>query len=129
MIAFTPVRCEPATLEVFLDHAARVDGIDDWWVYDDNTDPASSRLLAEADVTVLPPIDGLPESTYARTEQTHQWPDGAVSRVAAVKNHAIDRFALDAGLPPSARLVRTHVSQARRRALRRRPHPRRPQAL
>ena len=92
MIAFTPVRCEPATLEVFLDHAARVDGIEEWWVYDDNTDPASSRLLADADVKVLEPIDGLPESTYARTEQTHQWPDGAVSRVAAVKNHAIDRF-------------------------------------
>lgn len=84
-ITFSPIRQTPAILERFL---ARLSG--EVWVYDDNIDPESSALLRDADVRILAPID-LPTDGYKR-ETTHEWPAGAISRVAAIKNYAIDRF-------------------------------------
>ena len=85
-ITFSPVRQTPEILEVFLRH---VEG--QLWVYDDNVDPESSALLRESDALILPKID-LPEGGYGRDGSTHEWQAPAVSRVAQIKNYAIDRF-------------------------------------
>ena len=88
IVSFTPVRQTPAVLKEFL---RRLDqqGLADQWFYDDNTDPESSTLLE--DRNVLPPID-LPPSTYERGDITHLWEETTVSRVAEMKNYAIDWF-------------------------------------
>jgi len=88
-IIFSAVRQHPGVLELFLQAVSDQGAV--VWVYDDNTDPASSRQLQQADVEILPAVD-LPAGGYARSEETHQWTDGAVRRVAAIKNHAIALF-------------------------------------
>lgn len=89
VISFTPVRTDPATLELFLD---RLDAqhLADSWAYDDNVLPASSGLLA-ASLELLPRLD-LPEADYRVSDDTHYWGSGADHRVAQIKNQAIDLF-------------------------------------
>lgn len=62
------------------------------WLYDDNEDPASSRLVKQSGARVLPTISGLQRSRYRRAEDTHKWDVPTYHRVAAIKNAAIDRF-------------------------------------
>ena len=87
VVTFTPVRQTPPVLDLFLDRLVR-QGHESWF-YDDN-DNAESTLLLQ-DFTLLEPVD-LPSDGYERADKTHVWPAGAVGRVAAIKNHAIDQF-------------------------------------
>lgn len=87
VVTFTPVRQTPPVLDLFLDRLMR-QGYESWF-YDDNVNAESTRLLQ--DLTLLEPID-LPSGGYERADTTHLWPGGAVQRVAAIKNHAIDLF-------------------------------------
>lgn len=98
IVTFTPVRVEPEILERHLAHlfAAQGDQKLEHWFYDDNSDPISSHLLHEAararqNVRLLPRVD-LVDTDYRRDGSTHQWSDAAVSRIAQIKNGAIERF-------------------------------------
>ena len=75
-------------LKLFLDRLA-VQGCESWF-YDDNDNEKSSLLLQ--DTTVLAPIDIAQTTDYRRTPASHSWSGNAVSRVAAIKNYAIDQF-------------------------------------
>lgn len=85
-LTFSPIRQTPEVLDLWL---RSVEG--DVWCYDDNVDPESSALLRDANVEILPAIE-LPEGGYSRDGRTHEWPMGSISRVAAIKNYAIDLF-------------------------------------
>lgn len=90
IVAFSPIRQSPAVLDLFLRHlTAQQIPI---WVYDDNTDPASSELLESADAKKLPRLADLPVSRYRRGDETHHWDPQTVDRVAAIKNLAIESF-------------------------------------
>ena len=88
VITFSPVRQSPPVLNLFLDRLAR-QGYESWF-YDDNDEAASTALLEG--FTVLEPIDLPSAGDYKRAVSTHIWPGGAVDRVAAIKNYAIDLF-------------------------------------
>jgi hypothetical protein len=99
-IAFAPVRVEPQVLELFLNAMRQVIAVEpelELWLYDDNTDAASSAAI-DAFVTelagrclVLPEIP-LEATDYSRTGPTHTWSDTAVRRVTQIKNSAIRQF-------------------------------------
>ncbi len=98
IVTFTPVRVEPEILQRHLDHltAAATDHEVEHWFYDDNDDPRSIEILAEAvsstsELRILPKAD-LGATDYRRDGETHQWSDVAVSRIAQIKNHAIATF-------------------------------------
>ena len=87
MISFTPVRQSDEILEM---HLAGLDaqGFDESWFYDDNDTP--SPLLADREV--LPPMDLPSRENYGRGAVRHEWPMGAVARVATIKNRALAMF-------------------------------------
>lgn len=62
------------------------------WLYDDNEDPESSRLVKHSGARLLPRIRTLERSAYRRAEDTHKWDVPTYRRVAAIKNAAIKRF-------------------------------------
>lgn len=64
----------------------------DLWVYDDNVDPESSRLLRESGARILPALPNLNPSAYRRGEDTHKWDVPTFHRVAKIKNAAIEAF-------------------------------------
>lgn len=90
MIAFSPVRQNPEVLRLFLTHMARQPV--DLWVYDDNVDEESSRILQQSGARILPPLPALPKSGYRRAEDTHKWDVSTYHRVARIKNYGIDQF-------------------------------------
>ena len=97
IVTFTPARVEPEILVRHLDHlVAGSDQHVEHWFYDDNDDPRSSELLSTAardsnNIRVIPKTR-LVDTDYRRDGTTHQWSDLAVSRIAQIKNHAIERF-------------------------------------
>lgn len=82
---FTPVRQDPATLALVLKSHRALVGISERHYTDDNTDPESSRMLAEEaaldGVIVSKPPDGLPEGTTG-----HKWHKNAVDRMSEIRN-------------------------------------------
>ena len=98
IVTFTPVRVEPEILQRHLDHLtlASTKHQVEHWFYDDNDDPRSSEILEERaqrhdNMLILPRAD-LVDTDYRRDGATHQWSDVAVSRIAQIKNKAIERF-------------------------------------
>jgi hypothetical protein len=87
VISFTPVRQSDAILEM---HLAGLDaqGFDESWFYDDNDEP--SLLLS--DRKVLPQVELPDREGYGRGAVQHDWPAGAVARVAEIKNRALAKF-------------------------------------
>ena len=97
IVTFTPVRVEPEVLTRHLDHLVAGSGQHvEHWFYDDNDDPRSSTLLVDAarhaDNMLVLPRTQLVDTDYRRDGATHEWSDVAVTRIAQIKNHAIERF-------------------------------------
>lgn len=97
----SPVCRTPAMLAVFLRSlkGLRREGMQlDYMFVDDNTDPASSQLLAAfaRDGSAVTVLAGTGRSDYVCDAQTHHWDDSLMLRVARYKNTII-QSALDGG--------------------------------
>ena len=88
VISFTPVRQNPEVLKLFLQRL-NVQGCESWF-YDDNDNEKSTLQLQ--DWTVLPPTGIANTTDYRRGVISHTWSGNSVSRVAGMKNYAIDQF-------------------------------------
>ncbi len=99
VVLFAPVRVEPEIARLFVGALSELSGREfplRMWFYDDNVDPESSNVLARF-VDGHPGSEILPEmelrpTDYSRSGVSHAWSDGAVARVAAIKDAAIERF-------------------------------------
>ncbi len=95
VILFSPVRQDAETLALALCSHAALKGIRERWYYNDNDDPKSTGLLLQLDPKggcgLLAPIDA-PYEHYDVTGATHAWTNKLVSRVAAIRNAAIEAF-------------------------------------
>lgn len=103
VVVFSPVRLPVAVLRESLHElgglrrqAVRAE----YWFYDDNDDPESSRLLRDfrpdppAPVRVLPRLVPGP-TAYRRLARRHRWDGAAIERMTRIRNLAIREF-LDA---------------------------------
>ncbi|OMF84144.1 tetratricopeptide repeat protein [Paenibacillus sp. FSL R7-0273] len=103
LLIASPIRQKPEILSLFLHSLGKLNtaGLGaDYMFVDDNTDPASSRLLhqfarrAGGAVTIVsPPEEGA--AAYLRDDDSHRWPEAAVWRVAAMKDQIL-QAAVDA---------------------------------
>lgn len=92
-LIFSSIRVEPETLRCVLRGIERlevVEGSVDCVFYDDNDLYESSALLREyirgrSNWKVLPPINGLPVSTYDRNDKSRGWGPSTVDRVIVIK--------------------------------------------
>jgi len=68
-------------------------GIRERWYYNDNDDPKSADLLLQlgGGCGLLPSIDQ-PDEKYDVSGETHAWTNKLVSRIAAIRNAAIEEF-------------------------------------
>jgi len=93
VILFSPVRQDPETLDLALQSHTQLKGIRERWYYNDNDDPKSADLLLQlgGGCGLLPSIDQ-PDEKYDVSGETHAWTNKLVSRIAAIRNAAIEEF-------------------------------------
>lgn len=91
IILFSPVRQDFDTLNLALGSHIGLKGVAERWYYDDNDEANSSDLLARGEGRILPRLEHGRE-TYDVTGETHAWTNKLVSRIAAIRNAAIQAF-------------------------------------
>jgi hypothetical protein len=91
IILFSPVRQEFDTLNLALGSHIGLKGVAERWYYDDNDSADSSDLLARARGRILDPIEA-EKPDYDVTGETHAWTGKLVSRIARIRNLAIEEF-------------------------------------
>ena len=91
VILFSPVRQDFGTLNLALGSHVGLTGVAERWYYDDNDSPDSADLLARAGGRILNPIEA-EKPAYDTTGETHAWNSQLVSRIARIRNHAIEEF-------------------------------------
>ncbi len=91
VILFSPVRQDAETLDLALGSHIALKGVAERWYYDDNDKATSSNLLARAGGRILDPIE-FDKPEYNVSGETHAWTNKLVSRIATIRNHAIQEF-------------------------------------
>ena len=92
VILFSPVRQDAQTLPLAVDSHSALNGIAKRWYYDDNDSGDSSYLLRMLKgCRVLGPIE-VEKPVYDTSGETHAWSNQLVSRIAKIRNHAIQEF-------------------------------------
>ena len=91
VILFSPVRLDATTLELSLRSHVALNGVEQRWYYDDNTNAECSMFLWRNGDKVFRLDDAQSAGEY-RNEVTHVWEPERISRVAQMRNHAIEEF-------------------------------------
>lgn len=98
-ILFSPVRVDSDTLDLALRSHAQLKGVSERWYCDDNVDTESSTTLysewaivGKVDVWKSDSIGLDADQSNYRTEETHTWDEKNISRVARMRNDAIQKF-------------------------------------
>ena len=91
VILFSPVRQDFGTLNLALGSHVALKGVAERWYYDDNDSADSSDLLARAGGRILDPIE-FDKPEYNVSGETHAWTNKLVSRIACIRNRAIQEF-------------------------------------
>ena len=97
VILFSPVRQDAQTLALALESHRQLNGVGEFWYYDDNDEPMDlwAQVLANPlpvrEVRKLPALP-LDREAYDVTGGTHAWTNKLVSRIAAIRNSAIQAF-------------------------------------
>jgi hypothetical protein len=91
IILVSPVRQDFETLNLALGSHVALRGLAERWYYDDNDSADSADLLARGGGRILPSTES-EKPDYDTTGETHAWNPKLVSRIARIRNLAIEEF-------------------------------------
>ena len=90
VILFSPVRQDFDTLKLTLASHVGLKGVSQRWYYDDNDDPRSSGLLDGNRLALA--VQHHDRGEYSVSGETHVWTNPLLSRIAAIRNAAVEEF-------------------------------------
>lgn len=95
VILFSPVRQDFDTLNLALGSHVSLWGVAERWYYDDNDSINSSDLVAKTGGRITGfslHLSEIEKPVYDTAGETHAWSNQLVSRIAKIRNHAIEEF-------------------------------------